>query len=187
MIDKLLFRAVGHCPCRQIMRYNGKGCDHSLENCLHFGSMGRHMVAQGMAREISTEETLKIVYEADQEGLVHVCENIDGHLGTICNCCGCCCAFLGTNKMMGLKTFAPSNYVARVDQELCAGCGICEERCPMEAAALESDTATVNEANCIGCGVCKATCSTEAIGLVQRDSVNPPPDLNKFFEARYKM
>jgi len=186
MIEKLSFCAVGHCPCRQIMRYNGRGCNHTLENCLHFGSMGRHMVAQGMARKISKEETLKIVYEADQEGLVHVCENIDGHLGTICNCCSCCCVFLNTKKTMGLSTFSPSNYTARVDQKICAGCGICEERCPMEAVTLEGDTATVNEALCIGCGVCTPTCSTEAIRLVQRDAVKPPPDISKFLEVRYK-
>ena len=44
----------------------------------------------------------------------------------------------------------------------------------------------VAEEVCIGCGVCTPTCETEAVSLVLRGEVNPPPDLEKFFAARYK-
>ena len=114
----------------------GDACDHSLENCLHFGSMGRYMVEQGLARRIPAEETLQILKEANEEGLVHSVENIEGHLGTICNCCGCCCVFLETKSKMGLHTISSSSYVARVDQDLCVACGTCEARCPMNAIAV---------------------------------------------------
>ncbi len=40
-IEAASYRAVGHCPCRMITRSLGKGCDHTIEVCLHFGSMGR--------------------------------------------------------------------------------------------------------------------------------------------------
>jgi len=186
-LDNISYFAVAHCPCRQMARYTDRGCDHSLENCLHFDSMGKHMVAQGMAREITKEETLKIINEADQEGLVHVCDNIDGHLGVICNCCSCCCVFLNTKKEFDIKTFSPSNYVAQIEDQLCIGCGTCEERCPMEAVAVgEEDVAEVNEDLCIGCGVCTPTCPSEAVRLIQRKEINPPPDLNTFFTARFK-
>ena len=186
-VEEQSFCAVAHCPCRQMKRAVGEGCDHTVENCLHFGSMGRYMVEQGMAREITTEETLKILKEANAEGLVHAVDNIKGHMGTICNCCGCCCLFLDTKKKTGLHTISTSSYVARVDGDLCAACGTCEERCPMEAITVgDEDVAVVNEGLCIGCGVCTATCTTEAVDLIQRREVEPPPEISEFLAARYK-
>jgi Fe-S-cluster-containing hydrogenase component 2 len=187
MVESQSFCAVAHCPCRQMKSYVGDACDHSLENCLHFGSMGKYMVEQGLAREISRAETLEILKAANEEGLVHAAENIEGHLGTICNCCGCCCVFLDTQKKMGLHTISASTYVARVDAELCAACGTCEERCPMQAIAVgDEGVAEVREELCIGCGVCTPTCDIEAVDLFQRETAEPPPDLEKFFAARYK-
>jgi len=185
MIEATSYRAVGQCPCRKMKTLIGEGCDHSTENCLHFGSMARYMVEQNMGREITVEETLQILKEANEEGLVHVGDNVEGHLATICNCCGCCCAFLATKNQMGLQTFAISNYVAQVDEETCAGCGICEERCPMGAIAVgDEDYAVVNTEKCIGCGVCTPTCSTESVDLTLRGEVKPPPKLEEFMAAR---
>jgi len=187
MVEAQSFCAVGHCPCRQIMTYAGKGCVHSLENCLHFGSMGRYMVEQEMAREVTTTETLEILKAANAEGLVHAAENMDGHLGTICNCCGCCCVFLDTKKNLGLHTISSSSYVAQVDSAECAGCGTCEERCPMDVIQVrEEEVAVVDAAVCIGCGVCTPTCPNEAVELTLREQVTPPPDLNEFFVKRWK-
>ena len=61
MVEASSYRAVAHCPCRQMLRYTGQGCDHELENCLHFGSTGRYMVEMEMAREITVEETFEIL------------------------------------------------------------------------------------------------------------------------------
>jgi len=186
-VEAAAYHAVAHCPCRLMKRTVGEGCNYSLENCLHFGSMGRYMVAYGMAREITSDETLKILKAANEEGLVHIIDNVEGHMGTICNCCGCCCVFLDTMKKAGLQTLSTSNYAAQVDSAECIGCGTCEERCPMEAVAVnDDDTAMVNEDTCIGCGVCIPTCTTEAISLVQRAEVKPPPDVNEFIAKRWK-
>ncbi|MCK4698191.1 MAG: 4Fe-4S binding protein [Dehalococcoidia bacterium] len=186
-IEAASYRAVAHCPCRMIRRSVGEGCDHTLEVCLHFGSMGRYMVEYGMAREITVEETLDILKKANEEGLVHAVDNIEGYMSTICNCCGCCCVFLDAKKKMRLHTLSSSNYVARVDIDKCAGCGTCEERCPMMAIAVTiNDIAEVNESICIGCGVCTPSCSNEAVDLVQRAQVKAPPDLGEFMTKRFK-
>lgn len=187
MVEAQSYCAVAHCPCRQMHAQTGDACDHSLENCLHFGSMGRYMVEQGLARKISAVETLAILKAANEEGLVHSVENINGHLGTICNCCGCCCVFLETKSKMGLHTISASSYVAQVDPERCAACGTCEDRCPVGAIAVgDEDIAVVDENICIGCGVCTPTCETEAVELSLRSEASPPPDLSEFLTARYK-
>ncbi len=187
MVEAQSFCAVAHCPCRQMHAQVGEGCDHSLENCLHFGSMGRYMVEQGLARRISADETFKILKEANEEGLVHSVENIEGYLGTICNCCGCCCVFLETKNKMGLHTISSSSYAAQVDSELCVACGTCEDRCPVGAVAVSNkDIVVVDEKICIGCGVCTPTCDTGAVELTLRAEATSPPDLTEFLSARFK-
>jgi len=187
IVEKQSFCAVGHCGCRQMKRNVGEGCDHSLETCLHFGSMGRYMVEQNMAREISTEETLRILEKSNDEGLVHATDNIDGHMSTICNCCGCCCVFLETKKKTGHHAISPSSHMANVNSEECIGCGTCEERCPMDAITIgDEDVSEVDENICLGCGVCVPTCPTEAIALEQRAEIKPPPRVEEFLAKRRK-
>ena len=178
------FIAVAKCPCRQMRAQTGAGCDHSLENCLHIGSMGRYMVEQGMGRRIEADDALKILEAATREGLVHVCDNMNGVLTTICNCCSCCCAFLTTMKM-GHDSLSRSNYIASVDQAGCVGCGSCEDRCPVGAVIVGGeDVAVVDPDACIGCGVCTPWCGTETMALVPRDELVPPPEVVEFVQAR---
>jgi Pyruvate/2-oxoacid:ferredoxin oxidoreductase delta subunit len=187
-IAEQTFCAVAKCPCRQMRTYVGEGCDHSLDNCLHFGDMGRFMVERGMAREVTRKETLEILKDAHEEGLVHSCDNLrEGTIGTICNCCGCCCVFLDTKKKMGLHTISPSSYVARVDGELCQACETCADRCPMGAISLGDDEfSVVDEALCIGCGVCTPTCPHDAVDLRKREEFTPPPSIPEMVAARLK-
>jgi len=53
--------------------------------------------------------------------------------------------------------------VARVNKNLCTGCGMCVQVCPYEAIALKDDKAEVNEVLCEGCGTCSATCLRAAV------------------------
>lgn len=55
-------------------------------------------------------------------------------------------------------------YVAYVDEELCAGCGICISACPYEAREMNErkNVATVNELLCQGCGACISVCHSKA-------------------------
>lgn len=186
-VEAAAYRAVAHCPCRLMAKYVDDGCDFSTENCLHFGSMGRYMVEHGLAREISKEETLQILKGADDEGLVHIIDNIEGHLHTICNCCGCCCAFLvPINEKTGLNILAHSNYLASVDADECIGCGTCEERCPVNAIEVIEAISVIDNATCLGCGICVPGCESDAIGLIHREEIQPPPQPMEFMQARMK-
>ncbi len=187
LVDGTNYQAVAHCPCRKMAEFRDQACDYSTENCLHFGSMGRYMVEHDLAKEITKEESMEILKAADDEGLVHIINNMHGHLDTICNCCGCCCAFLvPINEHTGLDILSYSNYLAKIDREKCASCGTCEDRCPVDAIEMGDDAAEVDETICIGCGICTPACDTEAVRLMLREKVKPPPQVGEFLEARMK-
>jgi heterodisulfide reductase subunit A len=54
--------------------------------------------------------------------------------------------------------------VANIDEEVCAGCGLCESSCEFGALVLDGrrKVMTVNEALCRGCGACSALCPSGA-------------------------
>jgi len=62
---------------------------------------------------------------------------------------------------------------ARVLQERCTGCGVCEQLCPMEAIGMEGGKALVLD-HCSGCMMCMQGCTTEAI---QPMYLEPEPEM----------
>jgi heterodisulfide reductase subunit A len=94
--------------------------------------------------------------------------------------------------------------IAIVNQDICRGCGRCEEVCAFKAIELETKTikmetqeltmvkSVVNEAVCKGCGSCVVTCPVSAITIKhfpdkliesQLESLLKKPDLTEIFEA----
>jgi len=69
-------------------------------------------------------------------------------------------AILMANKK--LKTEA---ITAVVEEELCIGCGLCEEICPYGAHKVVEGKSTVIEALCRGCGACAVECPQRAISM----------------------
>jgi heterodisulfide reductase subunit A len=60
--------------------------------------------------------------------------------------------------------------VSHVDEELCIGCGRCEEVCPFHAPAVGDHgrplpVSRINEALCKGCGACAVACPTGAVSV----------------------
>ncbi|MFC2156661.1 4Fe-4S dicluster domain-containing protein [Acidobacteriota bacterium] len=58
-----------------------------------------------------------------------------------------------------------SPMVAKVNNHLCTGCGMCVTVCPYDAISLKDGLAEVNEVLCEGCGTCSATCLRAAINV----------------------
>ena len=55
---------------------------------------------------------------------------------------------------------------AKVETELCAGCGECVDACPTEAITLTDDgLAVVDEDLCGDCAACVDVCPSEAITI----------------------
>jgi electron transport complex protein RnfB len=166
---------VANCVCKQGEALMGKPCKQAdnIEICLLFGSTS--YAARGRARKISKEECLSILDMAEEKGMVLQPGN-SRKPNCICICCGCCCGVITTAKKQSRPArFFASNYYARVDAALCKGCGICVERCQMDAIISEGENFRVDMERCIGCGLCVTKCKTEAVKLIKKDKITVPP------------
>jgi len=64
-----------------------------------------------------------------------------------------------------------------VKQELCTGCGVCVQECPVDAVDLGDDGyAAINDEECIRCGRCHDACPQEA---VRHDGERIPQDISE--------
>ena len=168
--------SVAECICRKEARLVGKGCDGPMNTCLSFGAAAEYYIENGIGREVTADEAIAILEEADRAGLVHAGTNTT-HLSNLCNCCPCCCA-----SMKGITTrghdkhkYLNALFEAVVDEEACTGCEECLERCPVGAITV-SGSAVVARDLCLGCGLCAGTCSGDAITLRAREDMEEPFD-----------
>ena len=52
---------------------------------------------------------------------------------------------------------------AKVNKDVCVGCGACEGACPVSAISMVDGKSTVNEGTCVDCGTCEGACPVSAI------------------------
>jgi electron transport complex protein RnfB len=165
---------VAPCICRRERRIAGEGCAKPEESCLVFGSGADYYLRNGLGRMIDQEEALRILREADKEGLVLQPSNSQ-RVGSICCCCGCCCGVLRTIKQHPRPAdIISSPFRVSYNDETCQGCGTCLDRCQMEALRLDGDKIIVDLSRCIGCGLCVTTCPTKSLTLVRKPSPEQP-------------
>jgi heterodisulfide reductase subunit A len=68
--------------------------------------------------------------------------------------------------LMANKKMRTEALTAIVDEELCIGCGLCEEICPYGAHQIVESKSKTIEALCRGCGACAAECPRRAITML---------------------
>ena len=169
------------CICRKEQALEGNPCTHALERCLGMSKEENAYEKFARGRVISKEEALKVMADAEAEGLVHCTYNIQEGQAFVCNCCSCCCGIMrGIKEFNAPHILAKSNFVSSIDQESCSACGVCaDERCPMDAIVEENGSYKVLAERCIGCGACVSSCPTESIALERKpDSERDTPPKN---------
>ena len=67
--------------------------------------------------------------------------------------------------LMANRKMRAEAITAVVDEDLCIGCGLCEEICPYGASRIEEGKCKMIEALCRGCGACAAECPRRAITM----------------------
>lgn len=160
--------AVANCICRQEMRLLGQDDGKPLETCLAFDGGADYYLRSGRGRLISKEETLAILAQARKAGLVLQPGN-DRTSGNICMCCGCCCGVLrGLKHHPQPASQVTSPFSARLQADLCKGCGKCVKICPMDALQMNDKKAVFDANRCIGCGLCVAACPSGALSLQRK-------------------
>jgi Na+-translocating ferredoxin:NAD+ oxidoreductase subunit B len=169
------------CLCKQGKDLFGHKCQTTnlRETCIMFPAITASLVRLGAPfHAVSKDEILKLLQQAEHDGLVIQPSNTQEPL-IVCNCCGDCCAPLRMAKMFPKPAalFA-TNFHAEVDNELCSGCGVCLKRCQMEALTVVKKKSSINLDRCIGCGLCVSTCPKKAIKLVKKDKTIVPPKTN---------
>lgn len=177
--------AVAPCICQKEQHLLGHGCDRPTERCLVFDQAAEHYIENGLGRPITQEEVLDILKMGEDQALVLSPTNSKDILN-ICMCCGCCCGMLRLLKKLPRPAdHAHSPVQARIDPTECSSCGLCKERCQVDAIVEASDAYHIDPVRCIGCGLCVPTCPTQAITLIpKKESVSIP---SNFFEAQKRI
>ncbi len=171
------------CSCR-VVRDNP--CE-PLDVCLVIGEPFASFVAEhhpNRSRWITPGEAVEILRAEDERGHVHHAFFKDAMLGrfyAICNCCACCCGAMQAHRH-GIPMLACSGYVARVNSDLCVGCGTCTESCQFGALSMRNDAAVVDTAVCMGCGVCVSKCEERALSLWHDQNKGEPLEMVQLME-----
>jgi Pyruvate/2-oxoacid:ferredoxin oxidoreductase delta subunit len=186
IVEKYDTIGVTVCYCRHKKDLLDEPCETTEErrNCFAFGRTAEFLIRHGFIESISKEETIKIMRKAEDEGLVHKAFHsnldIEKDLDGICNCCKCCCGTFLLHYNGAVPLMDLTSHLAQVDEDLCSGCGNCEQSCAAEAVKLIDTVAVVNKERCLGCGVCAHLCPENAINLEHTEMRRvfiPPPKI----------
>lgn len=178
---------VTDCICRTQQALIGHACEHPVDVCMIFSETPGVFDQRLGVRALTQAEALATLHRAAEAGLVHSVSNNQRGLWYLCNCCTCACGFLRGLSELGIaNVIARSDFVCEVDEDLCAGCRDCVERCSFDALMVDN-VAHINATRCAGCGQCIITCSTSALSLIRRpiaEQLTPPETEDEWRVAR---
>ena len=130
---------VGQCSCRASRAALNEGCaDDQYNWCIGVGDFADYSRETGKGHDITYDEAMKILKNAEDNGFVHQITNIDGEnkIFGICNCNVNICNALRTSQLFNTPNLSRSAYTAHVDPSKCVACGKCVEYCPAGAVKL---------------------------------------------------
>lgn len=172
------------CPCRSAKE---NPC-LPLDVCLIVGEPFASFVNEhhpDRSHRIDPEEAIDILHAEEERGHVHHAFFKDAMFGrfyAICNCCACCCGAMGAFHR-GTPMLASSGYISTVNEDLCIGCGDCNDYCQFFALTLNDGHAVIDSTTCMGCGTCVSHCSQEALSLVRDPTKGEPLEIFKLMES----
>lgn len=161
--------ALADCACRLQYKQFDRACDAPMEACIMLGHMAEYYLENGMARQITLDEAMKVIEDCRAAGLVTQTPAMDRPI-MICSCCKCCCGILGAVRRTSKPAeLVVTDHLCRVDTETCSGCEACIDRCLVQAISINAQAvADINPDRCIGCGLCIPSCPDDAMKLVFR-------------------
>jgi len=190
-LDQAQSWGVLDCICRVQKNLIGQGCDHSVRNCLVFSPKPGAFARSEEIETLTREQAIKVLADADREGLVHSVNNAQTEVYYVCNCCTCSCGVLrGMVEYGSENSIARSDFYARVEEDLCTGCESCIERCQFNAMKMADGICQVDRIACYGCGLCISSCETDALSLIQKspeERKSPPADDAAWREKRAEL
>ena len=192
IVEEAEYIGLGLCYCRHKAYHAGHPCEIGApwDVCLTFGNVARSLSEHGQhAKLISKEEAMDVLARSYDANLVQIGENVRENPAFICNCCGCCCeALQAARRFAPVQPVETTNYIPKITESTCIGCGKCARVCPIHAITMKEDEATgekravVDEDYCLGCGVCARNCPTKAIHLENREKkiITPVNSTHRF-------
>jgi len=169
ILKKEELMAVADCSCRLQKKQFDRSCDTVMEACIMVGPMAQYYLDNKMGRRIFIDDAMEIIKKCQEAGLVTQTQSITRPF-MICNCCKCCCGFLGAvRRTVNPAKLVTSNHLAVVNTEKCSGCEECIEKCQVNSLKMNDDgIAEIDYDRCIGCGLCAPACPDDAIYLVPK-------------------
>lgn len=172
--------AITMCACRHEASHLGTACEAPVEVCMSLGRAAEWIVRKGLGKSATVEDLLAVLARTQELGLVHLCDNVMNKPTYICNCCGCCCKVLrGINEQQVFATHS-SNFIPAIELESCISCGICADKCQIQAITLTDqgigmEVLVLDNERCIGCGACASACPSGSLTMSRRSVLNVPP------------
>jgi Na+-translocating ferredoxin:NAD+ oxidoreductase subunit B len=170
ILEKARSIAVINCACRSIENK----CAAPIETCIMLDGAADHLIKYRNAKRLSLGESLNLLQETDDYGLVHMTINAQTGSSGICSCCTCCCMLLrGLVEYNNPRAFVRANFMPDINHSKCSKCTKCIDICPVGAMflylghggnKLEKKVTIISE-RCIGCGLCASHCPNDAISL----------------------
>ena len=177
LIESASSWGVRECICKKQKELIGEPCSYPTTVCLAFvPKVENYFDGSEVTKPITKEESLRLLKEAEDAGLIHCTYNVKAGTTYICNCCSCCCGVIGNlGEYERPRDLIKTDFIMKVDSEFCTACGTCLDRCQFGALSIPDDVLVIDRDRCIGCGVCAIVCPESALGIVKTETSEKPP------------